>query len=90
MLMQNSEPVVFVVDEDEALLEAVRQVADMMNLRCETFHSGLEFLERFDRDRPGCVVTELRVPGANGLQLRGSSQKRGRGFPLSLSAPTAP
>jgi FixJ family two-component response regulator len=82
MLMQNSEPVVFVVDEDEALLEAVRQVADMMNLRCETFHSGLEFLERFDRDRPGCVVTELRVPGANGLQLLRQLAEEGTRIPI--------
>jgi FixJ family two-component response regulator len=82
MLMQDGEPVVFVVDEDEALREAIRQVADMMNLRCEAFHSGLEFLGRFDRGRPGCVVTELRVPGASGLQILRRLAEEGARIPI--------
>ena len=80
--MENSEPAVFVVDEDDALQKAVAEVAGMMNLRCESFHSGLEFLERFDRSRPGCVVTELRVPGTSGLQILRQLSEEGTRIPI--------
>lgn len=68
----HAEPTVFVVDENQATGEAVRRLAAMMNLRCEVFASGLDFLEflkTFDHAQWGCVVTELKVPGVNGLQL---------------------
>jgi len=64
------EPTVFVVDEDPPTRNALQSLAAMMNLRCVVFGSGEEFLERFDRFQCGCVVTELKVRGVNGLQLQ--------------------
>jgi FixJ family two-component response regulator len=65
-----SEPIVFVVDEDAATCDAVGRLANMMNYRFLPFSSGLDFLRTFDRGQSGCLVTELKVRGINGLQLQ--------------------
>lgn len=65
-----AEPTIFVVDDDAATCREIRALSVMMNLRCEVYDSGLAFLESFDRSQCGCVVTELRVRGVNGLQLQ--------------------
>jgi FixJ family two-component response regulator len=65
-----SEPTIFIVDEDAATCSAVHALGAMMNLRCEVFDSGQTFLERFDRSRCGCLVTELKLRGVSGLQLQ--------------------
>jgi FixJ family two-component response regulator len=65
-----AEPVVFVVDDDLTACTTVRAVAGILNLRCEVFASGQEFLSRFDRCQSGCLITELKVPGIGGLQIQ--------------------
>lgn len=65
------EPTVFVVDPDEIICAAIRKLASLMNLRCEVFGSGDDFLETLDPSRSGCLITELVLPGGlNGLQLQ--------------------
>ena len=63
-------PSVFVVDEDPLGRSVIRESARVLNLHCEEYASGLEFLERFDPARPGCVVLEIRIPGASGLEIQ--------------------
>ena len=41
-----------------------------LELRCEAFATGQEFLEAFDRRRPGCLVLEIRIPGVSGLEIQ--------------------
>jgi two-component system response regulator FixJ len=63
-------PWVVVVDEDPLGRSVVRESASVLNLRCEEYASGLEFLERFDPARPGCVVLEIRIPGVSGFEIQ--------------------
>jgi FixJ family two-component response regulator len=65
-----AEPVVFVVDDDLAACSTIRTVAGILNLRCEVFASGSDFLSRFDRCQSGCLITELKIPGIGGLQIQ--------------------
>ena len=65
-----NEPTVFVVDADEATRDALRDLARTMNLACETYGSGQEFLDAYAPSRPGCVVLEVRVPDVNGLEIQ--------------------
>ena len=77
-----SEPTVFVVDEDQESRNAIRDLVVTMNLRCELFAAGAEFLACFDRARPGCVVAELRVPGVSGLQIQRLLTTQGSLLPI--------
>ncbi|MCR4413432.1 MAG: response regulator [Thermoguttaceae bacterium] len=87
-----AEPIVFVVDEDARSTDAIRRLAAMMDLECRVYASGLDFLEAFDRSQSGCLVTELKVPGINGLQLQQRLAAEGVALPVIFltSAATLP
>ena len=63
-------PVVFLVDDDSAVLEAVSLLLRSSGLECRAFPSGEEFLSAFDPDQPGCLITDMRMPGLSGLDLQ--------------------
>jgi hypothetical protein len=61
---------VFVVDDDEAVRTSLKLLLRSVGLPVETFTSAQEFLDRFDADRPGCLVLDIRMPGMSGLELQ--------------------
>ncbi len=76
------EPVVFAVDEDPTVRLAIQQLSAIMNFRFEGFSSGTAFLDALDGDPCGCVVTELKVPELNGIQIQQTLTAQGVGLPL--------
>ena len=68
--MHPPDPTVFVVDDDEALCEALQWLLESAALRVEAFHSAEAFLDAYDPQRPGCLVLDLRMRGMNGLDLQ--------------------
>ncbi|MBU8871148.1 MAG: response regulator [Gemmatimonadales bacterium] len=63
-------PVVFLVDDDAAVRKAVSLLLKSSGLECLTFASGEEFLSAYDPDQPGCLITDMRMPGLSGLDLQ--------------------
>jgi FixJ family two-component response regulator len=62
-------PIVFVVDDDLSVRDALRSLIRSVGLRCETFASAAEFL-RFQRPQdPACLVLDVQLPDASGLDL---------------------
>jgi FixJ family two-component response regulator len=61
----------FVVDDDPEVRASMAALAASMGWASQVFPSAEGFLERFDPARPGCVVTDLRLGGMDGLQLQG-------------------
>jgi two-component system, LuxR family, response regulator FixJ len=78
----NRQPTVFLVDPDGLTRDAVKKLTNQMDLRCEAFGSGQEFLDALDPDQPGCVVLEIKVPGINGLQIQQRLREAGVMFPV--------
>lgn len=68
--MKPSEPVVFVVDDDEAVRDSLSMLMRSVGLAVETYSSALEFLDGFDADRTGCLVLDVRMPGMSGIELQ--------------------
>jgi len=66
----NHEPTVFVVDDDEQARESVSMLVSSMGLKAETYASAEEFLASYVGNRPGCLVTDVRMQGMNGLELQ--------------------
>lgn len=64
------QPTVFIVDDDQGIRHAMELLMRTVGLDCETFGSADEFLERFDPERPGCLVLDIRMPGMSGLELQ--------------------
>jgi FixJ family two-component response regulator len=63
-------PIVFVVDDDASIREALSSLVESAGFRVETFASAQEFLERKRPSTPACLVLDVRLPGLNGLELQ--------------------
>ena len=68
--MAKQDPIIFVVDDDEAVRLSTEMLIRSMGLRVESFDSAAEFLEDFDPQQPGCVILDIRMPGMSGLELQ--------------------
>ena len=69
--VMNSEiPIVFVVDDDHRVREALSSLISSAGLRVEAFGSAAEFLESEKPDAPVCLVLDLQLPGTSGLELQ--------------------
>ena len=64
------EPTVFVVDDDSEVRDTLQWLVESVGLNIETFASAQEFLNAYDPKRPGCLVTDVRMPGMSGIELQ--------------------
>jgi FixJ family two-component response regulator len=64
------DPIVFVVDDDSRLREALSSLIHALGLRVATFGSAAEFLAAEKPDAPACLVLDLQLPGISGLDLQ--------------------
>ena len=75
-------PTVFVVDDDAAVLRAMRRLLKSVDLNVEAFSSGEEFLDACDEARPGCIIVDVRMPGLSGLDVQCELNQRGVKTPI--------
>ena len=75
-------PTVFVIDDDEAYRDSVRELLSSVGLATETFSSALAFLEAFDAARPGCLVLDVRMARMSGLALQERLAATGARIPI--------
>jgi len=68
--MKAGDPIVFVVDDDSSMREALSDLIASVGLLVEAFKSAREFLEHNRPDAPGCLVLDVRLPGLSGLDLQ--------------------
>ena len=64
---------VFVVDDDEAVRDSLGALLESVGFEVESFGSGadfLDFLDRLDPKRGGCIVLDVRMPGLGGLEIQ--------------------
>jgi FixJ family two-component response regulator len=63
-------PIVFVVDDDASVREALSSLIRSIDLNVEIFSSAREFLQYKRPDVPACLVLDVRLPGLSGLDLQ--------------------
>jgi FixJ family two-component response regulator len=68
--MKDSDPIVFVVDDDASVRDAVKRLITSVGLRVETFGSTHEFLSSKRPEAPSCLVLDVRLPDVSGLELQ--------------------
>jgi FixJ family two-component response regulator len=68
--MMDSAPIVFVVDDDASVRDAVQRLIASVGLRVQTFGSTSEFLTSKRPEAPACLVLDVRLPDASGLELQ--------------------
>ena len=66
----DSPKTVYVVDDDDAVRDALAMLIRSVGLEVETFSSATEFLAVYDQAMRGCLVLDIRMPGMSGLELQ--------------------
>lgn len=77
-----SERLVHVIDDDEAMRQSLEFLLDTAGYAARTYESAVQFLEQVDSIAPGCIVTDVRMPEMNGLELIRRLRTRGVTLPV--------
>lgn len=77
-------PVVFVIDDQQTVRDALAEMLDVFGYRVETYDSADAFLRTLDQARSGCVVADVRMPGMNGIELVAELARRNSALPIVL------
>jgi FixJ family two-component response regulator len=68
--MTDPEPIVYVVDDDSAVRNAMDSLIRSVGLKVRTFASADEFFRAKPSTAPGCIILDVRMPGMSGLDLQ--------------------
>jgi FixJ family two-component response regulator len=80
--VKDADAIVFVVDDDSSIREAIEVLVRLAGLRVETFGTAQEFLRNERPDLPGCVVLDVELPGLSGLDLQRELAAHGITLPI--------
>ena len=73
---------VFVIDDDESVRDAVTNLLDAVNIPAQAFASTEEFFRRGRPDTSCCLVLDVQLPGTTGLQFQQSLDRAGIEIPI--------
>jgi FixJ family two-component response regulator len=77
-----ADTIVFVVDDDLSVREALESLVRSAGLRVETFRSAEEFLARRHGDESGCLVLDVSLPKLSGIELQARMASLGLALPI--------
>jgi FixJ family two-component response regulator len=81
---KHAQPVIYLVDDDDAVREALQVLIGTVGLEVRAFDSPQAFNASFDPQVIGCVVMDVRMPGTSGLELQEHLKIRGVDLPIII------
>jgi FixJ family two-component response regulator len=75
--MPEPQPIVFLLDDEQAVVMALARMLQASGFAVRTWTSAADFLEEHEGETPGCLVTDVRMPGFSGLELQHALLDRG-------------
>ncbi|WP_426128786.1 response regulator transcription factor [Pararhizobium sp. PWRC1-1] len=75
---------VYLIDDDEAVREAIAFLLGTYGVSVETFGDPRTFLAHINEEKPGCILVDLRMPLVSGLQLHAQLTGRGIDWPTIM------
>ena len=82
--MPNDERIVAIVDDDQAVGNAIEVLMRSIGLVAQAFSSGEEFLRSPELSRTGCLVIDFDMPKMSGLDLHYNLSRLGKEIPTIL------
>ncbi len=76
------EPIVFLVDDDPAVRDALGLFLETSGLSVKCYASAQAFLDDNQASRPGCLVLDIRMPGMSGLELQDTLRTKQLEIPI--------
>jgi FixJ family two-component response regulator len=80
--MPEPSPVIFVVDDDASVRDAISNLLESVGLHGETFASADEFLRAPRPEAPSCLILDVKLPGRNGLEVQEELEAIGIRIPI--------
>jgi len=80
--MSEISPLVYVIDDDDAVRESLTWLISSVDLDVEAYPSAIDFLDNCADIHAGCVVTDIRMPGISGLELQKELRNRKINIPI--------
>jgi two-component system response regulator FixJ len=77
-------PSIFVIDDQQAVREALAEMLRVFGHQVETYESADAFLRAISGSRPGCIVADVRIPGTDGIELVRELSRREISLPVVL------
>lgn len=77
-----NDPVVSIVDDDNSVRLAVGSLLRSFGFTTFTFSSAGDFLQSPQLANTGCLITDVQMPGMNGIELQRVILERGRRVPI--------
>lgn len=74
--MEVNDPCVHIIDDDNSVREALAFLLKSVGLPARTFDSAKAFLEQYQPEQAGCIVSDIRMPGMSGLALQQELRER--------------
>ena len=80
--MTDSQQIVYVVEDDEAVRDSLEMMLVSMEYKVETFPTANVFLEGYDESMAGCIVLDIRMPGMDGMELQKALNSKNSILPI--------
>jgi FixJ family two-component response regulator len=77
-------PTVYIVDDDNNLRGVIETLVRSVGLAASPYPSARQFLEGYRQDAPGCVLSDIRMPGMSGIELVEALRARSFSIPVIL------
>lgn len=77
-----NEPTVFIVEDDQAVADALCCLFNSIDLRVAHYPDAHQFLTQFDPQRKGCLLLDVRMPGMSGLDLQERLKQQNNSLPI--------
>jgi two-component system response regulator FixJ len=75
------QPVIYVIDDDDAVRDSIRMLLECHDIPVRTYASGAAFLRDEPPDESDCLLIDVDMPDMNGLDLLDALRKRGVTIP---------
>ncbi len=82
--MKSSDPLIFVIDDDELVRKGLKRLLKLADYESEIFESASDFLSRPPHPGPACVIVDVQMPGLNGLDFQKTLIRRRPGRAAAL------
>ena len=80
--IQNSSKHIFLIDDDDSMCFTLKGMLEFLGYQVRVYKSALEFLNISIQVAPAVIITDMRMPDMNGLELQAELLKRGRKIPI--------
>ncbi len=80
--MPSDQPLVHVIDDDDAIRQSLAFLLSTAKIEVKTYPSASAFLEALPGLVPGCIITDVRMPGISGIELVRRLKELGVGAPV--------